>query len=226
MRLKYLCCLPLMAALVAVPSSAQAQVQLKVQFGTRLGPEIGVYAYSQERQGDWRRNYNKWTPVTLYDVNGHYYRTNVRGSRAVAVYSYHDEYFLPPSDQAWSGYDKRYNYRRRPNAGDEGRASPWHRRDAVDPRMGQEIGVLGYADDRAGDWRKNSRRWTPVMVYELNGRYYPRSGTGARGVMVYRFKDEYFLPPTDQAWMGSDKRFDAKHAPDASDRGRVRGRPE
>jgi hypothetical protein len=225
MRLTTLLSLPLFAGLIAAPTVVPAQVQISVQFGTRLGPEIGVFAYSQERHGDWRNNYRRWTPVTLYDVNGRYYRTNVRGSRAVAMYTYQNEYFLPPSDQEWVGRDTRYNYGRRPNESDMGRARPWERREAVDPRMGAEIGVLGYSEDRAGDWRKNSRRWSPVTVYEVNGRYYPRNGRGAREVMVYRFRNEYFLPPTDDKWNNSDKRFDYKHAPDANDRGRVRGRP-
>jgi hypothetical protein len=167
MRLKSLFSLPLVAALVALPSSVPAQVQLNVQFGTRLGPEIGVYAYSQERQGDWRRNYNKWTPVTLYDVNGHYYRTNVRGSRAVAVYSYHDEYFLPPSDQAWSGYDKRYNYRRRPNAGP---SSP-ERRPVVArtpaTRGARRRGIAATPWTLA--WGRKSACWAMPMIARVTG---------------------------------------------------------
>ena len=54
--------------------------------------------------------------MTLYDVNGHYYRNSVTGSRAVVVYSYGDEYFLPPTDREWVGRDNRYNYNRQPSA--------------------------------------------------------------------------------------------------------------
>ena len=107
----------IVAASLVLPAQAPAQVNLTVRFGTRLGPDIGVFAYSPERNGDWHANYRKWTPVTLYDVNGHYYRNSVSGSRAVAVYSYNDEYFLPPTDREWVGKDSRYNYNRQPSAG-------------------------------------------------------------------------------------------------------------
>ena len=70
-------------AITALPALAPAQINLRVAFGAKLGPELGVFAYSNERQGDWRANYRKWTPVTMYDVNGHYYRNSVSGSRAV-----------------------------------------------------------------------------------------------------------------------------------------------
>src|ERR1700694_4604187 len=121
MRITRLLTVPLLGALIALPARAPAQMNINVSFGPRLGPEIGVFAYSPERQGDWRANYRQWTPVTLYDVNGHYYRNAVRGSRAVVVYTYNNEYFLPPQDQAWNGFDKRYNYQRQPIADDQGR---------------------------------------------------------------------------------------------------------
>src|SRR5476651_502427 len=99
MKLGKLIAVPFVVALFAVPSHASAQVNLTVRFGTRLGPDVGVFAYSQERNGGWQDNYRKWTPVTLYDVNGHYYRNSVTGSRAVVVYSYNGEYFFPPTDE-------------------------------------------------------------------------------------------------------------------------------
>jgi hypothetical protein len=42
---------------------------------------------------------------------------------------------------------------------------------------------------------------------------------------MYRYRDEYFLPPTDKAWVGSDRRFDNKHRPNDDDHDRVRDRP-
>ncbi len=225
MRIKLLLVAPLVGAFITLPANASAQVQIGVTFGARLGPEIGVFAYDQQRMGDWRNSYRRWTPVTLYDVNGHYYRTNVRGSRPVLVYSYNNEYFMPPQDQAWVGMDHRYNYQRQPTPADYGRSRPYAPAPRVDPRLGAEIGVLGYSPDRAGDWRNNVRRWTPTTVYESNGRYYQHSAPGARAVGIYRYQNEYFLPPTDQAWVGSDKRYDYNHRPDNSDQGRVRIRP-
>ncbi len=216
----------LFAALVAVPTGAKAQGNISIRFGTRLGPEVGVSAYSVDRMGDWRTNYRSWRPETLYDVNGRYYRQNVRGSRAVAVYSYNNEYFLPPEDQGFRGADRRYNNRRYPTAVDYGRTRPYEPyTNRPDRQMGDEIGVLGYSADRAGDWRRNARRWTPVTLYEVNGHYYPNNGAGARPVSMYRYKNEYFLPPTDQRWVGSDRRFNYNNQPNDQDRGRVRDRP-
>jgi hypothetical protein len=225
MRIANVLTVSLLAALLALPGRASAQVNINVKFGTRLGPDVGVFAYSPERMGDWHANYRKWTPVTLYDVNGHYYRSSVSGSRGVVVYSYNDEYFLPPTDAGWVGVDKRYNYKRRPIADDIGRARPYVAVVRVDRRFGSEIGVLGYSADRAGPWRKNYKRWTPTTVYEFNGHYYPNNAPGARAVQIYRYQDEYFLPPQDHDWVGFDKRYDYKHQPNDDDRNRGRAHP-
>jgi hypothetical protein len=225
MRIVKLMALPLLAAMAIVPTRASAQVNLSVRFGTRLGPDIGVFAYSQERMGDWHQNYRKWTPVTLYDINGRYYRNSVSGSRAVGVYSYNGEYFLPPSDAGWVGRDQRYNYAWRPVAEDANRVREYAPVARVDRRFGAEIGVLGYSSERAGDWRKNYKRWTPTTVYEFNGHYYQNDGPGSRAVQIYRYQNEYFLPPQDRDWVGHDKRFDYSHQPNDADHSRGRGRP-
>ena len=225
MKLSKLIAVPFAVAMIALPSHASAQVNLTVRFGTRLGPDIGVFAYSPERNGDWQHNYRKWTPVTLYDVNGHYYRNSVSGSRAVVVYSYNGEYFLPPTDAGWVNKDRRYNYDRRPNDNDRSRVSAYVAVGRPDRRLGAEIGVLGYSSERAGDWQRNYKRWTPTTVYEMNGHYYPNNAPGARQVQIYRYQNEYFLPPRDQAWEGRDKRFDYSHKPSDDDHNRGRGRP-
>lgn len=226
MRFTRLLALPLLGALVALPLRAPAQVNLTVRFGARLGPEIGVFAYAPDRVGDWHNNYQKWTPVTLYDVNGHYYRNQVTGARPVQVYSYNNEYFMPPQDRDWANKDRRYNYRRQPAQGDYGRTRSYDQnRDRYDARLGAEIGMMSYSSDRAGDWRRNVRRWTPTTVYEMNGRYYPNNVPGTRQVSVYRYQNEYFLPPTDQAWVNSDRRFDYSHRPNDADQQRARTRP-
>lgn len=214
-----------LGALIALPATSPAQVNLSVRFGTRLGPEIGVFAYSRERQGDWRTNYRSWSPVTLYDINGHYYRNSVDGSRAVVVYSRDGEYFLPPPDREWVDFDRRYNYQRRPLPEDMDRVRPYTPRIEVDARLGSEIGVLGYSAERAGDWHRNYKRWTPITVYERNGRYYPNNAPGARPVSIYRYKNEYFLPPRDREFEGFDKRFNYDHRPSEDDHGRARSRP-
>lgn len=120
MRIATLMTLPLLlGAVMALPARAPAQVSVRV--GARLGPEISLSAYSSDRQGEWQKNYRRWTPVTLYDVNGHYYRNRVKGARPVQVYRRGNEHFLPPQDQAWVGHDRRYNYNHRPNNNDYGR---------------------------------------------------------------------------------------------------------
>jgi hypothetical protein len=40
---------PLAVVLIALPTQAKAQVNLSVRFGTRLGPDVGVFAYDQAR---------------------------------------------------------------------------------------------------------------------------------------------------------------------------------
>jgi len=225
MRLARLLTLPLIVALVATPRLATSQVNINVRFGTRLGPEIGVFAYSQERLGDWHTNYRRWTPVTLYDINGRYYRASVPGARPVMMYTYNGEYFLPPQDAEWVNRDKRYNYGRRPTPVDDGRGRAWTAANRRDPRLGAEIGVLDYSSDRAGAWQQNYRKWTPTTVYEVNGHYYQHNAPGARAVGIYRYKSEYFLPPSDQAWNGRDNRFNNRGTPNADDRGRVRSKP-
>jgi hypothetical protein len=222
MRISTLLTLSLAGAVIARPAPVAAQIH--ITFGARLGPEIAVSTYASDRHGDWQRNFRRWTPVTLYDVNGRYYRRPVRGARPVLVYYYRNEYFFPPQDQGWYHRDRRYNYRRRPTDIDYGRARPYTPFE-IDARFGPEIGVFNFSPDRAGDWRRNYRRWTPVTVYEFHGRYFTNSGPGARPVMVYRYRDEYFLPPDDPAWNGFDRRFDYNRIPNQDDRGRVRDRP-
>jgi hypothetical protein len=216
---------PLAVSLFAAPSPASAQVNLSVRFGTRLGPDVSVFAYSPERHGDWRANYRTWTPVTLYDVNGRYYRNSVPGARAVAMYSYNGEFFLPPTDEAWVNMDRRYHYDHRPVDVDRGRVSAYVAVGRPDARLGAEIGVFGYTPDRAGDWHRNYRNWTPTTVYEFNGRYYQHAAPGARAVQIYRYQNEYFLPPRDGEWVNRDKRFDYGHRPSDEDYKRAHERP-
>jgi len=222
MRIPHLVTVALLGAVIAAPAPASAQLNIQLRFGSRLGPEIGVFAYSPERYGDWRTSYRRWTPVTLYDVNGRYYRTQVTGGRPVLVYAYNNEYFLPPQDGGWRGFDRRYNYQRAPGSDDYRRTRPYEPPYRIDPRLGAEIGVVDFSPERAGDWRRNYRRWTPVTLYEFRGRYYPNTAPGARPVAMYRFQNEYFLPPRDQAWVGFDRRFNYQYQPTQEDRGRVR----
>ncbi len=112
----------LVGALLTLPRTAPAQVKVSVAVGTRLGPEIGIFAYSSQRYGNWRAAYVRWTPVVVYEYRGRYYPHPVRGARAVAVYRYRNEYFLPPRDAAWVHADRRFDYKHRPVHDDWDRA--------------------------------------------------------------------------------------------------------
>src|SRR5262245_56574317 len=73
-----------------------------------------------------------------------------------------------------------------------------------------------------GDWRYNYRRWSPVVIYEYDGRYYPYRYRGGRAVQVYRNRNGYFLPPRDRDWNRADRRFDTRRRPNESDYQRAR----
>jgi hypothetical protein len=88
------------------------------------------------------------------------------------------------------------------------------------------VDIYDYSPDYYGDWRYNYRSWSPVVVYEYDGRYYPRGFRGAREVEVYRNRSGYFLPPRDRDWNRADRRFDQRRRPNESDYNRARRRDE
>lgn len=104
----------LAGALLLRPAAAQSQVSVSITVGAQLGPPVPVYVYSAERYGPWREDWDRWTPVVLFEQDGRFYRRHARGMRAVEVYVYGRDYFLPPQDRDWVGYDRRYDYRLRP----------------------------------------------------------------------------------------------------------------
>jgi len=79
------------------------------------------------------------------------------------------------------------------------------------------VDLYDYSSDYYGDWRYNYRSWSPVVVYEYGGRYYPSRFRGAREVQVYRHRSGYFLPPRDRDWNRADRRFDQRRRPNESD---------
>jgi hypothetical protein len=95
----------------------------------------------------------------------------------------------------------------------------------VSAQMGPGINLYGYSADQYGDWHARYRDWTPTVVYESNGQYYPNNVRGARQVQVYRVNSEYVLPPRDQEWAKTEKRFNSKRIPTEADYGRARPRP-
>jgi len=120
MRLTRLLATPLLGIAFALPARAPAQVNITV----RLGNPVVFTQYSPEVYGDWHTSYRTWQPATLYFYNGHYYSRSVRGARPVQMYRRQGQYFLPPQDPAWNNRgDRRFNYTRKPNDEDRGRAA-------------------------------------------------------------------------------------------------------
>ena len=113
----------LLAPLALAPRLATAQVSVNLH----LGNAVSISAYDQTTHGDWRTNYKKWQPTTMYAYNGQYYAHSTTGARAVVVYHSGSQYFLPPRDAAWSGTDKRYNLKHKPTDDDYNHAGPPHR---------------------------------------------------------------------------------------------------
>ena len=132
----------LAGTLAVAPARASAQVSVRIMLGARLGPPVPVLAYAPERYGPWREDYPRWTPIVLYEMDGHYYRHRARDARAIEVYAYGGNYFLPPRDAGWVGYDRRYDYRLRPD---------WKRDDEERSRGRGRGRGRGHGDDGGGD---------------------------------------------------------------------------
>jgi len=108
---------------------------------------------------------------------------------------------------------------------------------SIDVRLGPPVVVTNYAPDVYGDWRTDYRYWHPVTLYFYDGNWYQRQVRGARPVVVYRYRNQFFLPPRDEGWMNRDRRYNYKRrpmdddynhataAPPRKDRGRHRGPP-
>jgi hypothetical protein len=181
------------------------------------GDEVFVNNYSPEAYGDWRSNYRRWQSVTLYNRNGRYYPIAIPGARAVAVYHSQNQYFLPPTDDQWQSADSRYDYRRAPtqedynnpqrSPGQYGQRAPG--RTIQGPSTGylNDVSVAMYSPQLHGEWQTVYTRWEPATLYNLNGKYYPNPVQGGRSLMVYRSQGQYFLPPRDQGWTNTDRRY-------------------
>lgn len=189
------------------------------------GNEVVVSTYAPEQFGDWRTMYRRWTPVTLYYRDNHYFARNVPGSRAVSLYSWNGQYFLPPQDRGWDNSDRRFNYGHRPTDEDytgvrrfPGQYGQGGGRDTPpNTGYGNEVAVTSYSSTAFGDWRSAYNRWETATLYSLNGKFYPNQLPGARQVMVYRSNNQYFLPPQDQDWNNKDRRYDYRMRPNDDD---------
>jgi hypothetical protein len=92
-------------------------------------------------------------------------------------------------------------------------------------QLGSERPVFRYSRERYGDWRSNYELWEPVTLFVIDARFFDREAGSARAVVVYRRKDEYFLPPQEKEWIGKDKRYDYKRRPKDEDYARIKVRP-
>ena len=211
---------PLLGAVAMLPCRATAQISATVQLGQRpYGHEIRVYPYSRDVDGDWHASYRRWRPVTVYSLDGRFYSRPTPGARAVQIYSYNNQYFLPPQDPGWDNFDRRYRYNERPRDEDyniiNGIVSLFGQRP---PRQwGAEVVVDPYSREAFGDWRTGYRRWRPVTLYFRDNRYFSRAVPGSRPVAMYSYNGSYFLPPQDQGWDGFDRRFNYRRRPTDED---------
>src|ERR1051325_4681945 len=57
------------------------------------------------------------------------------------------------------------------------------------------VDVYAYDPYYYGDWRYHYRSWSPVVIYEYGGRYYPHHFPGSRPRPVYRDPGGGFLAP-------------------------------
>jgi hypothetical protein len=78
------------------------------------------------------------------------------------------------------------------------------------------VDLYDYSPGYYGEWRYYDR-WTPTIIYEYRGRYYPNRIRGARALQVYRYRSGYFLPPRQRHWERVDRRYDPRRRPHESD---------
>ena len=168
MRMPFLAAVPVLAALSAAPAGAQvsARLHLDIPLGRRAPVVYGaprrqviVRDYDASRFGAWDSYYDQWAPVTLYYYDGYYYDYPVvEYAEPVVVYSYRNEFFLPPRDRGFEIWRRDYrtggNYR----------------------------GAFGYRND-VRDYRPIQRGGRQYQAMPRDGRQYqsiPRNGRDGR----------------------------------------------
>jgi hypothetical protein len=106
--------LPLFAALIAAPATAQVSAHIRVDIPigrpararavrvvAPIPRPVAVLGYGAAQIGPWQRTWLGWEPVTVYVVNGRFYDRPVPRARPMTVYRYRDRTFFPPRDRAW-----------------------------------------------------------------------------------------------------------------------------
>jgi hypothetical protein len=138
MRVTYLAAIPVLAALSAAPASAQvsARLHIDVPIGRRAPIVYGaprrqviVREYDPSLFGAWDTYYDDWAPVTMYYYDGYYYDYPiVEYAQPVVVYSYRNQFFLPPRDRGFEIWRREFrgggNFHGSPGFGRDVRARP------------------------------------------------------------------------------------------------------
>jgi hypothetical protein len=187
MRMPFLAAIPVLAALSAAPAGAQvsARLHLDVPLGRRAPWGYGasrrqviVREYNASRFGDWDNYYDDWAPVTLYYYDGYYYDYPVAEyAQPVVVYSYRNEFFLPPRERGFEIWRQQYrfggNYRGASGYGRDSREFRSIPRDGRDGRQYQSM---------PRDWR-DWRQFQSAPRDGRDGRQFqsaPRDGRDGR----------------------------------------------
>jgi hypothetical protein len=130
---------PILAALVAAPASAQltARVHVGIPIG-RTGPgsalrphQLVIRDYDQGRYGEWQDYYDDWQPETVYLYDGIYYDYPVVSyAEPIVVYRYRNDFFFAPRQREFVTW--REHYRPGPARGYANRGY------ATQPRSGRQ----------------------------------------------------------------------------------------
>ena len=113
-----------MGALALMTACAPSYRTNGASVGVQAGNGVDVYGYSPQAYGDWHTTYRQWTPTTVYEWNGRYYPTRIRGARQVQVYQTDRGYMMPPRDADFVRTDRRFNKKKLPTDDDYRRARP------------------------------------------------------------------------------------------------------
>jgi len=236
MRVPYLAAIPVLAALSAAPANAQvsARLNIDVPLGRRAPVVYGaprrqvvVREYDPTLFGAWDSYYDDWAPVTLYYYDGYYYDYPiVEYAEPIVVYSYRNQFFLPPRDRGFDIWRREFrggdrfrgssgfgrDVRPRPIVRDERQFRPFAPRDGRDGRQFQPAprdGRDGRQFQPAPRDGRDGRQFQPAPRDDRNGRQFqPAPGEGRNGLQ--------FQSPPQSRGNGHDSR-------QGGDRGNGRG---
>jgi hypothetical protein len=208
MRVTYLAAIPVLAALSAAPASAQvsARLHIDVPIGRRApviygAPrrQVTVREYDPSLFGAWDSYYDDWAPVTMYYYDGYYYDYPiVEYAEPILVYSYRNQFFLPPRDRGFETWRREFrgggNFRGSSGFGRDVRARPIVRderqfRSAI-PRDGRDGRQFQGAPRNGADGRqfqhapgdgRNGRQFQPAPGGRNGRQVQPAPGDGRNG---------------------------------------------